>query len=49
MSIFTDSSLVLVAGKTICTSFEESKSPAALMTGHTVHVDIIPFTDMCVG
>ena len=37
------------AGKTISPSYYESKSPAALMPGHIVHIDIIPFTEMCVG
>ena len=38
-----------LAGKTKSPSYYESKSPAALMPGHIVHIDIIPFTEMCIG
>jgi len=38
-----------LAGKTRSPTYHESRSPSALMPGHIVHVDIIPFTAMCLG
>jgi hypothetical protein len=38
-----------LAGKTISPSYKESLSPPALMPGHVVHVDLIPFTEICLG
>jgi len=38
-----------LAGKTKSPSFSESKNPSSLMPGHTVYVDLIPFTEMCIG
>jgi hypothetical protein len=38
-----------LAGKTRSPSYHESRSPSALMPGHIVHVDIVPFTEMCLG
>ena len=38
-----------LAGKTKSPSYYESKSPAALMPGHIVHIDIIPSIEMCIG
>ena len=38
-----------LAGKTISPSYKDSMSSPALMPGHVVHVDLIPFTEICLG
>ena len=38
-----------LAGKTISPSYKDSMAPPALMPGHVVHVDLIPFTEICLG
>ena len=38
-----------LAGKTISPSYKESLSPTALMPGSIVHIDLIPFPEICLG
>jgi len=38
-----------LAGKTISPSYKESLSPPAMMPGSIVHVDLIPFPEICLG
>ena len=38
-----------LAGKMFSPSYTMSLSPLALMPGHIVHVDLIPFPEICLG
>jgi hypothetical protein len=38
-----------LAGKTISPSYKESLSPPAMIPGSIVHVDLIPFPEICSG